>query len=70
MLHYWLASQEGFNINWQQVFKTYPNNKFLKIHNATKLKSKSKCGENFTNCFLKFKISSTMINFFCEFITS
>jgi hypothetical protein len=53
MLHHWLASQEGFNINWQQVFKTYPNNKQIIFHNATKLKLESKCGENFTNCFFE-----------------
>jgi hypothetical protein len=53
MLHHWLASQEGFSINWQQVFKTYPNNKKITFHNATKLKSESKCGENFTIFFFE-----------------
>jgi len=53
MLHHWLASQEGFNINWQQVFETYPNNKQIIFHNATKLKLESKRGENFTNCFFE-----------------
>jgi hypothetical protein len=48
MLHQWLAYQEGFSINWQQVFRTYPNNKKIIFHNATKLKSESKIGENFT----------------------
>jgi hypothetical protein len=48
MLHHWLAPQEGFSINWQQFFRTYPNNKKIIFHNATKLKSESKIGENFT----------------------
>ncbi len=38
------------------------------FHNATKLKLEFKCGENFTNFFLMFEISPTMINFSCEFI--
>ncbi len=54
MLHQWLAYQEGFSINWQQVFRTYANNKKIICHNATKLKSESKIGENFTKYFLKF----------------
>ncbi len=53
MLHHWLPSQEGFNINWQHIFRTFPNNKKSIFHNATKLKSKSKCGENLTNCFFE-----------------
>jgi hypothetical protein len=37
MLHQWLAYQEGFSINWQQVFRTYPNNKKIIFHNASEL---------------------------------
>jgi hypothetical protein len=53
MLHQWLAYQEGFSINWQRVFRTYPNNKKIIFHDATKLKSESKICENFTNFFKK-----------------
>jgi hypothetical protein len=53
MLHHGLASQEGFSINWQQICGTYPNNKKIIFHNATKLKSESKCGENFTKYFFE-----------------
>jgi hypothetical protein len=53
MLHQWLVYQEGFSINWQQVVRTYPNKKKIIFHNATKLKSESKIGENFTKYFLE-----------------
>jgi len=56
MLHYWLASQEGFSINWQQLFLTCLNIfKILVLNNATKVKSESKCHEiqNLVNFFRK-----------------
>jgi hypothetical protein len=53
MLHQWLAYQEGFSINWQQLFRTYPNNKKIIFHDATKLKSESKIGENLTKYFFE-----------------
>jgi hypothetical protein len=56
MLHYGLASQEGFSIKMvTQVFRTCLTIKKTSLRNATKLKSESKCGETFTNFpFLKF----------------
>jgi hypothetical protein len=66
MLHHWLASQEGFSINWQQVFRTYPNNKKIISHNATKLKSESKIGENLKKRFLKFDDCSQSKRDYCD----
>ncbi len=53
MLHQWLAYQDGFSINWQQLFRTYPNNKKISFHDATKLKSESEIRENFTKYFFE-----------------
>jgi hypothetical protein len=55
MLHQWLAYQEGFSINWQKPFRTYPNNKKIIFHNAIKLKPESKIGENFTKYFFEVR---------------
>jgi hypothetical protein len=54
MLHHSLAFQEGFSTIWQQVFRTYPNNKKFIFQNDTKLKQESKCGEDFTKYFFEF----------------
>jgi len=54
MLHQWLAYQEGFTINWQQVFRTYPNNKKIIFHNASKLKIRvQNWVENFRKYFVE-----------------
>jgi hypothetical protein len=45
ILYHWLASQEGFSIKRQLVFRTYLNNKNNNFKNATKPKSESKCGD-------------------------
>ncbi len=50
-----LAFQEGFIIKWQHDFITCLNRKKrISKENATRLKSKTKCGEIFSKRKLKF----------------
>jgi hypothetical protein len=66
MLHHWLASQEGFSINWQQLFRTYPNNKKIIFHNGTKLKSEFRSGENITKYFFEVDDCSQSKREYCD----
>jgi hypothetical protein len=49
MLYHWLATQEGFSIKWQHVFRIFKNN----LKTTIKQKSESKRDEfgNFGNSF-------------------